>query len=93
MSDEREPTAGALPAGYMEQAVAELLATADPDRIVPHVPFRACPGCGARLSDPSSFVQEYWVAAETRFLVWCHHCHGTFTVMPVARFEASEPTE
>lgn len=81
---------GLLPAGYVEQAVAEILASADPDRIVPHVPFRSCPGCGAKLSDPKSLVQEFWVADETRFLVWCRSCGGTFTVVPVERYQGHE---
>lgn len=82
-----------LPLGYVEQAVAEILASADPDRIVPHVPFRSCPGCGARLSDPKSLVQEFWVADETRFLVWCRACGGTFTVVPVERYQAHEAAD
>ena len=82
-----------LPAGYVEQAVAEILASADPDRIVPHVPFRSCPGCGARLSDPKSLVQEFWVADETRFLVWCRACGGTFTVVPVERYHGHEAAD
>ena len=82
-----------LPEGYVEQAVAELLAEHDPHRVVPHIPFRSCPGCGARLSDPRSFVQEYWVAFETRFLVWCHVCSGTYLVVPVERFVGTEATD
>ncbi|MEX1264369.1 MAG: hypothetical protein WEE66_10645 [Actinomycetota bacterium] len=93
MTDDRDSAGGPLPAGFVEQAVAELLAGTDPDRVVPHVPFRACPGCGARLSDPASFVQEYWVANETRFLVWCRACHGTFQVTPVTRYEGTEASE
>lgn len=82
-----------LPRGYVEQAVAEILASSDPDRVIAHVPFRACPGCGARLADPASFVQEYWVADETRFLVWCHVCQGTCTVVPVEKYETHEAAE
>jgi hypothetical protein len=81
---------GLLPAGYVEQAVAEILASVDPDRIVPYVPFRSCPGCGATLSDPKSLVQEFWVADETRFLVWCRACGRTFTVVPVERYYGHE---
>lgn len=84
------PEPATLPAGYVEQAVAEILASADPDRIVPHVPFRSCPGCGAKLSDPKSLVQEFWVADETRFLVWCRSCSGTFTVVPVEHYHGHE---
>lgn len=90
---EHDPGAGSLPAGYVERAVAELLADRRTARQVPVVPFQSCPGCGARLSDPRSFVQEYWVGAETRFLVWCHVCGGTFTVVPVERFVGTEATE
>lgn len=82
-----------LPVGYVERAVAEILATSSRRRIEPHVPFRSCPGCGTSLADPASFVQEYWVASETRFLVWCRSCTGTFTVVPVERYEAHEATE
>jgi hypothetical protein len=96
VSDERERAGGGpLPAGYVERAVAELLAEAgrDPKRAVALVPFRSCPGCGASLSDPRSFVQEFWVASETRFLVWCHLCGGTYTVVPIERFVGTEATE
>ncbi len=96
-----------LPDGYVERAVAEILAATDrggPSAGAPAnsrssggaaspgaaVPFRACPGCGAPLSDPSSFVQEYWVGRETRFMVWCRGCHGTYTVVPVERYESHE---
>jgi hypothetical protein len=91
--DRQDPPGEPLPAGYVERAVAELLAEQDPARSVPVVPFRSCPGCGARLSDPRSFVQEYWVGAETRFLVWCHVCGGTYTVVPVERFVGTEAAE
>lgn len=87
------PEASVLPAGYVEQAVAEILASTDPDRVVPHVPFRSCPGCGARLSDPKSLVQEFWVADETRYLVWCRACGGTFTVVPVERYHGHEAAD
>jgi hypothetical protein len=93
MTDDRDGGAARMPAGYVEQAVADMLAGTDPHRVVPHVPFRVCPGCGARLSDPASFVQEYWVADETRFLVWCRACHGTFQVSPVTRYEGTEASE
>jgi hypothetical protein len=96
MSDERDRTSGdPLPAGYVERAVAELLTEAEraPGRVVRDVPFRSCPGCGSRLSDPRSFVQEFWVARETRFLVWCHRCGGTYTVVPIDRFIGTEATE
>jgi hypothetical protein len=89
-ADDEPAAAGGLPVGYVEQAVAEILASTDPDRIVPHVPFRSCPGCGAKLSDPKSLVQEFWVADETRFLVWCRACGGTFTVVPVERYHGHE---
>jgi hypothetical protein len=82
-----------MPTGYVERAVAEILASSDPDRVLPHVPFRSCPGCGEKLSDPASFVQEYWVGSETRFMVWCRVCRGTYTVVPVERYEAHEATE
>ncbi len=82
-----------LPDGYVERAVAEILASSGPGRVVPHVPFTSCPGCGARLTDPASFVQEYWVADETRFMVWCHVCGGTYTVVPVERFVGTEAVE
>jgi hypothetical protein len=96
MSDERgRPGGEPLPAGYVERAVAELLTEAErgPRRLAPDLPFRSCPGCGAALSDLRSFVQEYWVASETRFLVWCHRCGGTYTVVPIERFVGTEATE
>ncbi len=82
-----------FPDGYVERAVAELLASSEPPRRDPAttaLPFRACPGCGASLADPGTFVQEYWVARETRFMVWCRDCHGTYTVVPVERYEGHE---
>jgi hypothetical protein len=96
VSDESDRATGdALPAGYVERAVAELLTETEraPQRVVPDVPVRSCPGCGARLSDPRSFIQEFWVASETRFLVWCHRCGGTYTVVPIDRFVGTEATE
>lgn len=81
------------PDGFVEREVAQILAAQDPDRVVPYVPFRSCPGCGERLSDPATFVQEYWVGSETRFMVWCRACRGTYTVVPVDRYEAHEATE
>lgn len=92
MSDDG-PDGRPLPEGYVAQAVAEILASHDAGRVVPHVPFRACPGCGARLADPASFVQEFWVAQETRFLIWCRSCGGTYTVVPVERYVGTEATE
>lgn len=96
MSNERDrSTGGPLPAGYVERAVAELLAETGrgPMPATTTVPFRSCPGCGAGLADPRSFVQEFWVASETRFLVWCHECGGTFTVVPIERFVGTEATD
>lgn len=95
MSPERDEhgRGGALPPGYVEQAVADLLAGRDASagaRASGIVPFRSCPGCGAGLDDVRSFVQEFWVATETRFLVWCHRCGGTYTVVPVERFVGTE---
>lgn len=84
-----------LPDGYVERAVAEILASTDAAGVPAagprtHVPFSFCPGCAARLSDPASFVQEYWVGSETRFMVWCRSCRGTFTVTRVDRYEGNE---
>jgi hypothetical protein len=96
VSDDRERRGGeSLPAGYVERAVAELLTEAarSQPKVSPEVPFRSCPGCGAELADVRSFVQEYWVASETRFLVWCHRCGGTYTVVPIDRFVGTEATE
>jgi hypothetical protein len=50
-------------------------------------------GCGAALSDPANLVQEFWVADETRFLVWCRSCRFTGTVTKVDRFKGSEVAE
>lgn len=91
--DRHGGTGAALPAGYLERAVADLLAGGTGRMPLAQVPFRNCPGCGAQLTDAKSFVQEYWVASETRFLAWCHECGGTFTVVPVERFEGTEATE
>jgi hypothetical protein len=91
-SDRDGGTGSVLPAGYVEQAVADLLAGGRGEPLT-RVPFSNCPGCGAGLTDTKSFVQEYWVANETRFLAWCHECGGTFTVVPVERFEGTEATE
>jgi hypothetical protein len=85
----RDPLAGS----DVERAVAELLAGRGRPRAAADLPFRACPGCGEGLADTRSFVQEFWVAAETRFLVWCHHCHGTYTVVPIERFVGTEATD
>jgi hypothetical protein len=82
-----------LPAGYVERAVAEILAARDGMASTADVPFRHCPGCGARLDDPASFVQEFWVADEARFLVWCRACGFTGTVVKVERFETHEAAE
>jgi len=97
--DEREAGAS-LPSGYVEQAVAEILAGAEPgrlgsaatERLATAEPVRFCPGCGARLTE-HSLVQEFWVAAESRFLVWCRSCAFTGTVVRVDRFETSEMEE
>ncbi len=86
-------TGDRLPSGYVERAVAELLAGRERSRVASELPFRSCPGCGEALADPRSFVQEFWVASETRFLVWCHHCHGTYTVVPIERFVGTEATD
>ena len=82
-----------LPAGYVERAVAEMLATRDRMASTVEIPFGHCPGCGAGLADPASFVQEFWVADEARFLVWCRACGFTGTVVKVERFETHETAE
>lgn len=87
------PNSNRLPAGFVERAVAELLAGRNPGRVIPHVPFEHCPGCGAALSDPANLVQEFWVSDETRFLVWCRSCRFTGTVTKVDRFKGSEVAE
>lgn len=87
------PNPSRLPAGFVERAVAELLSGRHPARVIPHVPFEHCPGCGAALSDPANLVQEFWVADETRFLVWCRSCRFTGTVTKVERFKGSEIAE
>lgn len=78
---------GALPAGEVERAVAEILASAPRG-----IPFTSCPECGTRLSD-TSFVQEYWVGRETRFMIWCRACRATYTLVPVERYESHEAVE
>jgi hypothetical protein len=82
-----------LPPGYVERAVAEMLATRDRTTGAAEIPFTHCPGCGAGLADPASFVQEFWVADEARFLVWCRVCGFTGTVVKVERFETNEAAE
>jgi hypothetical protein len=77
----------------VERLVAEMLAQPRRAPAAPHVPFAHCPGCGAALADPASFVQEFWVADEARFLVWCRVCGFTGTVVKVERFETHEVTE
>jgi hypothetical protein len=82
-----------LPAGYVERAVADMLATPGRTASASEIPFAHCPGCGASLADPASFVQEFWVAEEARFLVWCRSCDFTGTVVRVERFETHEAAE
>lgn len=85
-----------LPEGYVERAVAELLAERGRSGgavVVAAVELRYCPGCGEELSGARSFLQEYWVANETRFLVWCHACHGTWTVVPTERYVGTEASD
>ncbi len=55
-------------------------------------PFTVCPACGAQLSD-TSFVQEYWVGAETRYMVWCRACRATYMLVPVERYEGNEAVD
>lgn len=83
---------GSLPVGYVEQAVAEFLAGHGAVMAPPGEPFQFCPECGAAL-DTESFVQEFWVGAESRFLVWCQSCSFTGTVVRVERFETHEAEE
>jgi RNase P subunit RPR2 len=85
--------ASRLPAGYVERAVAEMLAMRDRMASTAEIPFAFCPGCGAALADPGNFVQEFWVAEEARFLVWCRACGFTGTVVKVERFEAHEAAD
>ncbi len=80
-----------LPDGYAVRAATEVAARAV--RHAPEIPFRSCPGCGASLADPASFVQEFWVGRETRFMVWCHECRETYTVVPVERYEGTEAVD
>lgn len=81
-----------LPAGYVERAVAEFLAGQGTAMEPPGEPFHFCPECGAAL-DTDSFVQEFWVGAESRFLVWCRSCSFTGTLVRVGRFETHETEE
>jgi hypothetical protein len=82
-----------LPADYVERLVAEMLAQPRRTAGTTDIPFGHCPGCGAALADPASFVQEFWVADEARFLVWCRACGFTGTVVKVERFETHEVSE
>ncbi len=82
-----------LSAGYVERLVAEMLAQPRRTPGTTGVPFGHCPGCGAALADPASFVQEFWVADEARFLVWCRACGFTGTVVKAERFETHEVSE
>jgi len=50
-----------------------------------------CPVCGADLTGRRSFVQEFWVADETRFLTWCPHCLAQCTVVVSDRVVLTEP--
>lgn len=52
---------------------------------------RFCPVCGTDLAAERSFVQEFWVADETRFLTWCHGCSQMCTVTESDRVVLSEP--
>lgn len=47
--------------------------------------------CGADLDEGHSFVQEFWVADQTRFLTWCHSCHQACMVTVDAPAILSEP--
>jgi len=65
------PPAGGLAAGAPAPRGA-------PQPVV--VPFSYCPRCAAPLADPASFVQEYWVAVQTRFSCWCRACSFAFEI-------------
>jgi hypothetical protein len=50
-----------------------------------------CPGCGAALTGPAAFVQEFWSAAERNFVCWCPGCGLMCTVMIADRLLGYEP--
>jgi ribosomal protein S27AE len=52
---------------------------------------RFCPGCGADLTDPRAYVQEFWSAADQNFLCWCPRCGVTCTVVLREHLVAYEP--
>jgi len=50
-----------------------------------------CPGCGARLDAPASFVQEFWAQDDRNFLCWCAGCGLMCTVVVSPRLMGHEP--
>ena len=50
-----------------------------------------CPVCGHDLRGERSFVQEYWVGDETRYLTWCPSCRSQCTVVVSDRVVLTEP--
>jgi hypothetical protein len=50
-----------------------------------------CPGCGAALTAPAAFVQEFWSAADRNFLCWCPGCGLMCTVLIGDRLVSHEP--
>jgi hypothetical protein len=57
----------------------------------PEVGF--CPRCGQSLTTGASFLQEFWVAAETVYYCWCALCSWRGEVKTVTRVIGVEPAE
>lgn len=56
-------------------------------------PVAFCPRCGASMTTPESFVQEYWLADQSVYHCWCRQCDLTWELVRVERVVTHEAAE
>ncbi len=52
-----------------------------------------CPNCALSLTEPGSFVNEYWESSDVVYFCWCSGCGFRCEINEVTRVEATEPEE
>jgi DNA-directed RNA polymerase subunit M/transcription elongation factor TFIIS len=61
------------------------------DTFAPTVQF--CSHCGQSMSDPCSFIVEYWRSEQTIYFCWCRSCGTVWELAEIKQFTTMELEE
>jgi hypothetical protein len=60
-------------------------------KFAPTVQF--CNNCGQSMSDPRSFIVEYWRSEQTVYFCWCHSCGNIWELAEIKAITTMELEE